>query len=152
MSTTDLQVVGRQQLDLPPIKLSEVGQKEEDEEECVTTPTSPESKIPIVAKHDDEIDHFFKSTYELINTNSSKKRRCPQDKNRGHTHTIFFLSLSLKNQERNIKKTHSKNFSAIFFIFSHIGSGFILDYVKSVFGFGAYHVFDESLEKICFVN
>ncbi|GKA64580.1 cyclin-dependent protein kinase inhibitor SMR1-like protein [Tanacetum coccineum] len=104
VTSGNLQVVGRQQLDLPPIKLSEVGQKEE-EEECVTTPTSPESKIPeiltcppppkkqkkhfvpsckrrltnelhffqIVPKH--EIDHFFKSTYEFINTNSSKKRR-----------------------------------------------------------------------------
>ncbi|KAI3734664.1 hypothetical protein L6452_14139 [Arctium lappa] len=74
-------------------------------EECVT-PTSPEHRIPeilscppppkkqrrsapsckrrlcefqffeVVAR--EEIDSFFRSSYELINRDSSKKRRCPQ--------------------------------------------------------------------------
>ena len=101
--STDLQ-------QLPPIKLSSLSleheheeHEEEEEEECVT-PTSPESKIPVILtcpppppkkqKHfvpsckrrlthelhffqivaKDEVDAFFKSSYQLI-SKSSKKRR-----------------------------------------------------------------------------
>ncbi|KAK9064051.1 hypothetical protein SSX86_017923 [Deinandra increscens subsp. villosa] len=77
---------------------------ENSEEECVT-PTSPESRIPAVLScppapkkqrraapsckrricefqffevvAGDEIDAFFRSSYEFINQNSSKRRRCP---------------------------------------------------------------------------
>lgn len=99
--STDLQ-------QLPPIKLSSLSleqhehEEHEHEEECVT-PTSPESKIPVILtcppppkkqKHfvpsckrrlthelhffeivaKDEVDAFFKSSYELISKTSKKRR------------------------------------------------------------------------------